>query len=505
MNNLLGDKCGFPSIISLKNIGLNSPLNSKKVSELFEIQDCIGKGNFGDVYKAIDKTTNEIVAIKVINLEDTDEPIELLAQEIYFLSELRSPFITQYKAAYLEDVSIWIIMEYCGGGSCTDLIKYLHTHRLTEEQVSYIIRDVLYGLEYLHGQRKIHRDIKSANILLTSNGKVKLADFGVSGQMKVTRRRDTFVGTPFWMAPEVISRQCTGYDEKADIWSLGITVIELLTGHPPLSRIDPMKALLLIPKKESPKLDKTFSSYARDFVAQCLLKDPVKRPTTTELLKHKFLRKYHLENLSSEVNAVLKFKSLTNCTKKPKYELSNKVYKTGFKHSLEKWNFDEHDVFLSVYNSISKNPKSSNKSKRAKPIEEVITSRALSPETQISPISDAIISLPSKTPVTNVTIPTDLSVYYARDSGTPLSGINPIMPSQAMEKELNFLNHIIIYSLKRLYERARDKKTRDAVEQLSYIFKDIEIHYPGLSQAFSEEISRRMNCIKTSVKCTNYR
>lgn len=196
-------------------------------SSLYSIKQCVGRGNFGDVYKACEKVSGKVVAVKVVNLEHTDEDINLLAQEIFFLAELKSPYITNYITTMTEDVSMWIIMEYCGGGSCADLLRNIYNCGLPESKSAYITREVLKGLEYLHEQKKIHRDIKAANILLTDEGKVKLGDFGVSGQIRATLKRGTFVGTPFWMAPEVVSKDSDGYDEKADIWSLGITVYEL--------------------------------------------------------------------------------------------------------------------------------------------------------------------------------------------------------------------------------------------------------------------------------------
>ncbi|KJE90658.1 STE/STE20/MST protein kinase, variant 1 [Capsaspora owczarzaki ATCC 30864] len=269
------------------NLVLDEAALKKAPEEVFDVLEKLGEGSYGSVFKARHKDTQSILAVKQVPLEND---LQDIIKEISMIKECDSPFIVKYYGSYFKDTDLWIIMEFCGAGSVADVMR-LRRKVLEEPEIACILQHALKGLSYLHSKLKIHRDIKAGNILLNHEGVAKLADFGVAGQLSdAMAKRNTVIGTPFWMAPEVI--QEIGYDVKADIWSLGITAIEMAEGRPPYAEIHPMRAIFMIPTKPPPTLSEKdkFSESFNDFLAKCLKKNPAERPTAAELLEHPFIK-----------------------------------------------------------------------------------------------------------------------------------------------------------------------------------------------------------------------
>ncbi|KAL7754074.1 kinase that interacts with cdc31p [Sorochytrium milnesiophthora] len=252
----------------------------------FVKQERIGRGSFGEVFKGVNTQTGNPVAIKILDLETSGDDINDIQREINLLRRCESDNITKYHGSFIVGTKLWIIMDYAKGGSLRDVMR---SGPIDEKYICIMVREVLQALCYLHKNGIIHRDIKAANILLTEDGQVQLCDFGVAGQISFNSlKRHSFVGTPYWMAPEVFRR--TEYDAKADIWSLGITIYEIATGGPPHMKQEPGKALFLAHTSQNLKLGSGFSAAIQEFIGFCLREKPEERLGAEELLKTKFIR-----------------------------------------------------------------------------------------------------------------------------------------------------------------------------------------------------------------------
>lgn len=275
------------------------PPGDRRPWESYTLTRRLGHGSFGYVYEAVYEPTSQVVAVKQIALEENADvgngdghvthPQELseIQREIASLAQCQDcERVTRYYGSFVKKYTLWVVMELLDGGSLASLLQ--RSGPLSDAAARVVCHELVHGLEYLHAQGIIHRDLKAANVLLNSRGNVKLADFGVAAQMvHRTSWRNTLVGTPYWMAPEVIRQ--SHYGTPADIWSLGITAIEIATGHPPYSEYHPMRALFLIPKSAPPALPETRTPAYAAFVARCLAKRPEERATAAQLTRDPFV------------------------------------------------------------------------------------------------------------------------------------------------------------------------------------------------------------------------
>ncbi|KAL9386483.1 hypothetical protein Peur_019607 [Populus x canadensis] len=331
--------------------------------ENYVLYEEIGQGATASVHRALCVPFNEIVAIKILDFERDNADLRTISREVQTMILVDHPNVLKSHCSFVSDHNLWVVMPYMSGGSCLHILKAAYPDGFEELVIATVLREVLKGIDYLHHQGYIHRDVKAGNILVDGRGAVKLGDFGVSACLFDSgdrqRTRNTFVGTPCWMAPEVME-QLNGYDFKADIWSFGITALELAHGHAPFSKYPPMKVLLMTLQNAPPGLDlerdKKFSKSFKQMIASCLVKDPSKRPSANKLLKHSFFKQARsndyivrklldgLPDLGDRIQALKRKEEDMLAQKKmpdgEKEERSQNEYKRG----LSDWNFNIEDV-----------------------------------------------------------------------------------------------------------------------------------------------------------------
>ncbi|VFQ87260.1 unnamed protein product [Cuscuta campestris] len=340
--------------------------NKKKYpigAEHYELYEEIGQGVSASVHRALCIPLDEIVAVKILDFERDNCDLSNVFREAQTMVLVDHPNVLKSHCSFVSDHNLWVVMPFMAGGSCLHILKAVHPDGFEEVVIATILREILKGLEYLHHHGHIHRDVKAGNILIDARGGIKLGDFGVSACLfdsgDRTRMRNTFVGTPCWMAPEVME-QLNGYDFKADIWSFGITALELAHGHAPFSKYPPMKVLLMTLQNAPPGLDyerdKKFSKSFKQMIGSCLVKEPSKRPSAKRLLKHSFFKQarsndYIARTLLEGLPAIgdrirdLKKKEEQMLAKKEmpdgqKEEISQNEYKRG----ISSWNFNLEDL-----------------------------------------------------------------------------------------------------------------------------------------------------------------
>lgn len=331
--------------------------------EHYTLFEEVGQGVSASVHRALCVSLNEVVAVKILDFERDNSDLNNISREAQTMVLVDHPNVLKSHCSFVSDHNLWVIMPYMAGGSCLHILKAAHPDGFEETVIATVLREVLKGLEYLHHHGFIHRDVKAGNILIDSRGGIKLGDFGVSAYLFDSgdrqRMRNTFVGTPCWMAPEVME-QLHGYDFKADIWSFGITALELAHGHAPFSKYPPMKVLLMTLQNAPPGLDyerdKKFSKSFKQMIASCLVKDPSKRPSAKKLLKHPFFKQARsndyigrtllegLPALGDRMKALKRKEEDMLAQKKipdgQKEEISQNEYKRG----ISSWNFNLEDL-----------------------------------------------------------------------------------------------------------------------------------------------------------------
>ncbi|XP_039118012.1 serine/threonine-protein kinase fray2 [Dioscorea cayenensis subsp. rotundata] len=332
-------------------------------AEDYRLCEMVGKGGSATVHRAVCIPLDEVVAIKILDFERNNSDLNTISHEAKTMILIDHPNVLKAHCSFVHGHDLWIVMPYMAGGSCHHIMNSAFSSGFEEVIIASILREVLKGLEYLHQHGEMHRDIKAGNILVDSRGGIKLGDFGVSASLYDSgdrqRTRNTFVGTPCWMAPEVLERS-RGYDFKADIWSFGITALELAHGHPPFSKYPAMKALLMTLQHAPPCLEdvknKKFSRSFKRMIAMCLVKDPSNRPTAQKLLKHSFFKQARssdyisrkiLEGLPTLVGRYEALRAKEEellAQKKMPDEQKEELSQNGYKRGISCWNFDIEDL-----------------------------------------------------------------------------------------------------------------------------------------------------------------
>lgn len=336
---------------------------SVKAAE-YQLLEEIGQGASAVVYRAMCLPFKEVVAIKALDLEKCNSSLDDIRREAVTMSLINHPNVVRAYCSFVVEQSLWVVMPYMAGGSCLQIMKAAFPDGFDEPAIATFLKEALKAIEYLHRQGHIHRDVKAGNILVDSNGAIKLGDFGVSACMFDTgdrqRSRKTFTGTPCWMAPEVMEG-LHGYDFKADIWSFGITALELAHGHAPFSKYPPMKVLLMTLQNSPPALDNErdkvrFSKSFKEMIAMCLVKEPTKRPMAEKLLRHSFFKhartpdyicRHILDGLPSLGEIFKNLKSVDTAPaaqQKTDFDEQEKKSQTEYQRGVSSWNFDVEDL-----------------------------------------------------------------------------------------------------------------------------------------------------------------
>ncbi|KAM3321497.1 serine/threonine-protein kinase BLUS1 isoform X1 [Capsicum chacoense] len=331
----------------------------------YKLLEEVGYGASATVYRAIYLPFNEVIAVKCLDLDRCNSNLDDIRREAQTMSLIDHPNVIKSFCSFVVESYLWVVMPFMAEGSCLHLMKIAYPDGFEESAICSMLKETLKALEYLHRHGHIHRDVKAGNILLDTNGAVKLGDFGVSACMFDSgdrqRSRNTFVGTPCWMAPEVL-QPGAGYDFKADIWSFGITALELAHGHAPFSKYPPMKVLLMTIQNAPPGLDydrdKKFSKSFKEMVAMCLVKDQTKRPTAEKLLKHSFFRNAKPLELSvknlfaglpplwNRVKALQDKDAAQLALKRMPSSEQEALSQSEYQRGVSAWNFDLEDLKL---------------------------------------------------------------------------------------------------------------------------------------------------------------